>query len=100
EAAATVKELDAELKRIRDTEKATGRTDYSKAEKQRARAEASFYQKALKRLQRKDFPLTSRWESLGVDMLVVDEAHEYKGLWEPDGGRSSVKYLGAGNTSQ
>lgn len=45
-------------------------------------------------------PALVEWESLGVDLLIVDEAHNFKNLFAPERnpyGADSVKYMGAGS---
>jgi hypothetical protein len=42
---------------------------------------------------------TITWEDLKVDSFIIDEAHKYKGLFEPDSRGGEVEYLTSGGTS-
>jgi hypothetical protein len=42
---------------------------------------------------------TITWEDLKVDNFVIDEAHNFKGLFEPDSRGGKVEYLTSGGTS-
>lgn len=44
----------------------------------------------------KDDRFIIEWEALGVDVLVIDEAHRYKNIWQADQRfGQSIKYMGA-----
>ena len=42
---------------------------------------------------------TLTWEDLKVDSFIIDEAHRFKGLFEPGSRGGNVAYLGSGGTS-
>jgi hypothetical protein len=46
-----------------------------------------------------DIPPRITWEDLKVDNFVIDEAHKFKGLFEPASRGGEVKYLASGGTS-
>lgn len=72
----------------------------SKKKKQEERQRLVFLAAASRALSKDSgHPLESQWDELGIDHLVIDEAHNFKGLWTYSQGRGdkAVKYLGAPN---
>ena len=92
EAVEKLRKKEIELARLQNQVKApTVRAlEAAKLEAEKAVAEKSFAQ---------DRTLVS-WEDVGVDMLVVDEAHNFKGLWtaQPQGGQI-ITGMGGGEKS-
>lgn len=100
EASVRVAELDLELKAYSGKKNLSSNQKKDKAAKKEERARASFFATANSLMNSKNNDLSTTWEELGIDQITVDEAHEYKGLWQPTSGRETIKYLGAGETSQ
>lgn len=95
-----VARLDTELKALTGKKNLSSAEQRDKAAKKEQRARAKFLANAHSRLNTQSNDLQTTWDELGIDHLLIDEAHEYKGLWQPTAGRETIKYLGAGDTSQ
>ena len=96
-----LKELELDLKEAYSGKK--NLTDNQKKDKKRKQEERDRlrFLLAADRSLNKDtgHPLKTKWDELGFDHLIVDEAHEFKGLWtySKSRGDKAIKYLGAPN---
>ncbi|ABW35116.1 DEAD-like helicase (plasmid) [Deinococcus geothermalis DSM 11300] len=100
-AQARLKELDLELKERYNSKRNLSQSEKKdKAKKKEERQRLLFLATASRALAKEDaHPLKTQWDELGIDHLIIDEAHEFKALWtySKSRGDKTIKYLGAPN---
>lgn len=100
-AAKRVRELDEALRALNAMDILNQEQKQDVERKKSERTRASFFAKGFSLLSAAAHSLQTPFTELGVDFLIVDEAHRFSNIWTFDKGRTTIKYLGAaGNAAQ